>query len=280
MRTPLVSIVLLSYNRPVLLRRTITSVLSQSYRNIEVIIVDNPSPRTAEIVSLVNEYPACRLYSPETNIGFTGGMNLGLSLCAGEYILLTEDDISLAEDCVERWLQASQCNPERLFSGLILEAETDETNFCGAEISGSKTLMLHLWKTPQSSALYQTDFLSGALIFAAAPVWRRLKGFHADFFMYMEDLELCIRAKREGYSLFVDPGAISRHWGGKPSSSRRDVKVHKLKNLLYVHILHVGRWGTTLLLARFIMGLRHGNTEHFLCFLQAVSWHIRRVTRT
>lgn len=277
MKTPLVSVVLLSYNRPALLRRSITSVLSQTYKSIELVVVDNPSASSAEILALVEEFPACRLCSPAQNIGFTGGMNLGLSLCTGEYILITEDDLSLSEECIERWLRASADEPDGIFSGLILEADNGETNFCGGEISISHTLTLDLWPAPQRDDLYETDYLTGSLIFSRTQVWRRLEGFHPEFFMYMEDVEFSIRAKRLGYKLIIDPMAVCRHWGARTSTSRRDVEVHKIKNLIYVYLMYVGRWGTVLLLTRFVIGLRRGDVKHFSRAVDAVGWHIRRL---
>ena len=78
MTKPLVSVVVLSYNRPVALQRALVSVVHQTYPNLEVLVVDNLSVSSEEIARIVSRFPAIRLISHPCNLGFTGGMNSGI----------------------------------------------------------------------------------------------------------------------------------------------------------------------------------------------------------
>src|SRR5687768_478675 len=74
-----ISVVLLSYNRLGQLRRALTSVLGQSICPHEIIVVDNFSPTSSHIRQYVARVGGVRLLTPDRNLGFTGGMNVGIA---------------------------------------------------------------------------------------------------------------------------------------------------------------------------------------------------------
>jgi len=93
---PRVSVVITTYNRAQLLQRAIDSIFNQSFRDLELIVVDDGSTdNTREIVG--NYYPAVR-YLHQENSGFSASRNRGIELARGEYIgFLDDDDILLAD---------------------------------------------------------------------------------------------------------------------------------------------------------------------------------------
>src|SRR5712671_1934828 len=93
----LVSIVVLSYARPQLLKQSLDSLVRQSYQPLEIIAVDNRSSRSEEIAKVVEQYPAVRLVANNENLGFAGGMNKGMLEARGRYVYLTEDDVIVDE---------------------------------------------------------------------------------------------------------------------------------------------------------------------------------------
>jgi GT2 family glycosyltransferase len=97
---PLISVALLSHNRPAALPRAVESVLAQTYRPLELIVVDNPSPRTPEIEAVVARYPGVRFIRNARNLGFSGGINVGIRAAVGPLTYVTEDDIVLEPDCL------------------------------------------------------------------------------------------------------------------------------------------------------------------------------------
>lgn len=91
---PLMSIVTPAFNTPpTFLRKMIKSILSQSYRNWELVIV-NASPDDEDMHRVFNEYADPRIKVIETpeNLGITGNTNLGLTHCTGEYVSFYDHD--------------------------------------------------------------------------------------------------------------------------------------------------------------------------------------------
>ena len=89
---PLVSIIIPAYNQACYLRQSIDSVLAQTYKQFEVIVVDDGS--TDETSSILTTYGSCIRYIHQENLGLGGARNSGIRVAQGEYIgLLDADDI-------------------------------------------------------------------------------------------------------------------------------------------------------------------------------------------
>lgn len=101
MNTPLVSIIIPSYNRPHYLRRALKSALNQTYQNIEIIVIDDNS--TKDLYSIVQDFNDKRLsyYRNEENKGATYSRNKGIDLSKGEFINFLDDDDKLYPQKIE-----------------------------------------------------------------------------------------------------------------------------------------------------------------------------------
>lgn len=111
--SPLVSIVLPTYNRAALLPQAIRSVLNQSYANLELIVVDDNSPDdTAEVVKTFSD-PRIRYVRNEPNLKLPRALNKGFSIARGDLLTWTSDDNLFTENAIERMvdrLGAGNCD--------------------------------------------------------------------------------------------------------------------------------------------------------------------------
>ncbi|MEK7198913.1 MAG: glycosyltransferase, partial [Bacteroidota bacterium] len=91
---PLISVVMATYNGERFLSEQLESILSQSYPNIEMIVVDDGSvdSTVALVESYIKRYPAIRLYVNEENLGYIKNFEKGMLLANGEYIALSDQD--------------------------------------------------------------------------------------------------------------------------------------------------------------------------------------------
>src|SRR5688500_3802276 len=104
MTDPLVSVICLCYNQARFIREAVASVFAQSYRNVELIIVDDASTdNSASVIrAMVAENPAIRCLLLNQNVGNCKAFNKGLTLSKGDYIIdLAADDV-LVPQRIER----------------------------------------------------------------------------------------------------------------------------------------------------------------------------------
>ncbi len=115
---PLVSILIPVYKREQIVRRAIESALNQSYRNIEIICVDNDSPD--DTFKTLQEYhirdSRVKVYKQATNVGPVRNWVTCLEKSSGEYIKFLWSDDEIAEECIELLLEPFLSNSEIGFS--------------------------------------------------------------------------------------------------------------------------------------------------------------------
>ena len=111
MNTPLVSILIPTYNRPEYLRRAVESCLAQTYPNFEIVITDNSTnDDSAKMLSKFTD-PRIRYYKNEGNIGAVNSSNRAVELSQGKYVKFLMDDDLLKPRCLELMVGALGKNP-------------------------------------------------------------------------------------------------------------------------------------------------------------------------
>ena len=97
----LVSVIIPTYNRSSLLRRALKSVSSQTYKNIEIIVVDDCS--TDGTVDFLREYPDKRLrfFSTDYNMRASAARNIGIAMSRGRYVTFLDSDDEYMPNKVE-----------------------------------------------------------------------------------------------------------------------------------------------------------------------------------
>lgn len=241
---PLVSIVVLSYARPKYLAEALESIEGQSYQNLEILVVDNPSEASPEIASIVSRHPRIRLIQNAENVGFAGGMNVGMKSVSGDYVYLTEDDIVLERDCIRQLTEHAQSDPTLgLACGLMFNKRAGTIRCAGAHVSLERICKIEVLGSGdldhgQFPHPFDVTYIPGAMMFASREQWQRLGGFRDDFFMYFEDVELCVRARRLKVRITVVPSSKVFHFepSDKPGSDL--LEFHKIKNCLSLYVLH------------------------------------------
>lgn len=240
---PLVSVIILSHQRPGYLWRVLDSVLAQSYRNLEIIVVDNRSRDSDEIARIVHSYEGVRLVQNKTNLGFTGGMNKGIEAATGLYLHLTVDDVLFEKDCLQQLVEYMESQPSTgLLSG-ILYNEDGSIRCAGGKVDLAPVYTKTIFGAGekdigQFSAAYPVKYIPGGMIFSRADLLKQLKGFRRDFFIYGEDSELCARVSKLGYDIVVVPQAKVTVLDVPHAFTPEGIAFHKLKNLFTLYLLH------------------------------------------
>jgi GT2 family glycosyltransferase len=216
MSDPDVSIVIVNYNGSTFIERSIRSALEQRVP-AEVIVVDNGS--TDGSLELLNALSGIRVVSSDRNLGFAGGANLGARHARGAFLAFLNSDAIAAPD----WL--ATLLPWMLGAKLDLVSSAVS---CGGDLwfSGG------LWLPALGAALHaqrplaRCAWLSGCALIARRAAWEQLGGFDEGFFLYFEDVDLCLSARRQGLRLGLHPQPLVRH--DTPGSSAKSLGFEKL----------------------------------------------------
>jgi N-acetylglucosaminyl-diphospho-decaprenol L-rhamnosyltransferase len=278
--------VVLSYDRPHLLEQALASIQRQSHPALDVTVVDNWSPSSGRVADIARA-AGVRLVANDRNLGFTGGMNRGIAQASGPYVLLTEDDMVLEPRCVEALLAYQLGHPEAgLLSGLMLNLGEGTIRCAGGEVRLGPTfeMKVHGAGEPQEAAPaepQEVTFIPGALVFARLELLRTLGGFRDEFFMYLEDVELCARTLAAGYRVVLVPAARAHHHAPPPHPPSPEVQRHKLKNLFALYLLHAPPGALPGFFARYaaaglVRAAMRGASELGL-LSQALGWNARRL---
>jgi len=242
---PRVSVVCLSYNRPHLLADALAGLAAQTYPNLDVTVIDNRSPRSEEVAAVVGRYPQFQFVPNPKNSGFTGGMNLGIRRVTGEFICLTEDDLLLEPDFVATLVDHCLAHPETgLAAGLLINRESRTILCAGGDYHLGPVFRFRFRAegepdVGQFPGPFEVPFVSGSVVFAQRDFLAgELNGFRDDFFLYLEDLELCHRTRQANRSVVVVPRARAHHATPSPGRVSALVEYHKYKNLYAVYFLH------------------------------------------
>lgn len=109
----LVSVVVASYNHARYLPRRMESLISQTYPNIEILVIDDCSPdNSVEVLRAYAHHPHVRLIERETNGGWVAVSNQGIELARGEYVLFANCDDDCEPQMIECLVAALAPNPK------------------------------------------------------------------------------------------------------------------------------------------------------------------------
>jgi GT2 family glycosyltransferase len=220
------SIVIVQWRTWDLLPDCLRSVAEQRGPSWELWLLDNEGNpcRTRE---LCQEFPWVQVLCFEANLGFARACNRALPLCQGRYLyFLNPDTRLLGGNVLAAMRKYMEENPKvgiastRLFS----PAGAEEPVAC-LRYPGQKHLHGELGKLPG-----QVAAVLGASMVVRREVMDLLKGFDPDFFVYGEDFDLCLRARRLGWEIGVVREAQVLHLGGgsERSSSSEEFWERKL----------------------------------------------------
>ncbi|MEM8886815.1 MAG: glycosyltransferase family 2 protein [Bacteroidota bacterium] len=105
-RKPKISLLIYTYNRAHLIEESIHSVLNQSYRDFELVLVNNGSTdNTRQVLDKYAEHEKVRVIHVEKNLGSAGGMNFAFDNIGGEWFAQMGDDDLLLPNCFERMMR-------------------------------------------------------------------------------------------------------------------------------------------------------------------------------
>ncbi len=214
---PLVSMIILNYNQIKVTCEFIESSKKLTYRNFEIILVDNASKENpTEIIT--KNYPEVKLIVTNENLGFTGGNNLGIKAAKGDYFFVVNNDTEVTEDLLERLLEPFEADKSvGVVSPKIRYFHNQNTlQYAGfTEINPltgrNKSIGDKEEDNGQHNTAGYTAYAHGAAMLLKREVVEKAGSLADIFFIYYEELDWSARIRRAGYKIYYQPTALIYH---------------------------------------------------------------------
>ena len=241
---PKFSINLLAYNGLKFLPQCVESVLNQSYKEYDFLIIDNNSIDGSRnyLKTLRQSAPHINIIFNEKNIGFAAGHNEGIRGSDSEYILCLNQDVILDENFLKNAVEILNKNVRMgALQPKLLQLKEINGELQKTDIIDTTGLIMfknrRVINRGQGNQCSISNFQFSNEIFGAdgaAPIYKRemlesikipirnndFEYFDEDFFMYKEDVDLAWRMRLYGWKIFYAPDVIGWHARGAGDSAK------------------------------------------------------------
>lgn len=215
MKTPLVTVVIPNWNGAVHLPTCLDSLRRQTFRDFEVIVVDNGSADDS-LTLLARDYPEVQVLALGENRGFAGACNAGIRAACGEFIVLLNNDTEADPRWLEEVVAAFRRHPE---AGLVA---SKMRLFDRRDVLHTAGDYYRVDGRPGNRGVWETDvgqYDREEYVFSAcggSAAYRRamldeVGLLDEDFFYSCEDVDLAWRAQLAGWRCVYAPRAVVYH---------------------------------------------------------------------
>ena len=234
------TIIIPNYNNANLLKELLESIQKIINVKYHIIIVDNGS--TDNSIQTIQKYPNINLIKNKENKGFAYAVNQAIKETKTDYVLLLNNDVVIKEDTAEILLKTIKEDPNifavsskiiQYHNRNLLDDAGDEYNILGWSKRTGYNQNIEKYNTFR-------EIFSAC---AAASIYNKnilcqIGLFDEKFFAYVEDMDVCFRAKINGYKCLYNPNAIAYHHGSATTKSRYNpfkVKISARNNIYLIY---------------------------------------------
>lgn len=228
MPPPKVSTIILQFNNSRDTLRCLESVKEQDYSDFDVTIVDNAS--SIEHVNAIrffieneqnpNQTVDYRLLAIDSNLGYAGGNNVGIKQVlkhGAQYVLILNPDVALEKDTLSKLIMVAESDHKISILGPAID-EGDGRVVYGGHVQWYRPELQHLYSKPNTYNLAPGTYIVGACMLISKSFLQLVGLFDERYFLYFEDADFCLRARKAGWKLAVVPEALVHH---QPLSSTK-----------------------------------------------------------
>jgi GT2 family glycosyltransferase len=265
-----VSIVILNWNGKAYLERFLPALVRNSRgQDVEIVVADNAST-DGSLPFLESSYPAIRLIRLDKNHGFSGGYNRALEQLESTYYILLNSDIEVTPGWLEPLVAHMEEHPLCAACTPKIRDHHRPTHF---EYAGAAGGYLDRYGYPfcrgrifdcleedrgQYDRAVRILWGSGACLMVRARHFQSAGGLDERFFAHMEEIDLCWRLNRMGFTIHVVPSSTVFHVGGGTLARGNPMKtfLNFRNNLLLLYKnLPAGKRSGTLFLRMVLDGI-------------------------
>jgi GT2 family glycosyltransferase len=235
--TPSALVSLVTYNTGIKIKLVIESIISQTYKNIKLIVSDNGS--TDNTLRIIDRYFPNVEVIHNQNIGYAKAHNLVLKKNPHDFLLALNDDCVLDKNYIAACISHAENNQNlAAITGIIYEVsdlrKIDKNKRALDFYIITKARKTKPVKTKKNIIKGSMSGVTGTAVFLSIPKLKLLpkECFDEDFFMYYEDIDLCWRLNKLGFEVDITPNAYAYHLVSYSFRKRKSIPLH-LRKLVY-----------------------------------------------
>ncbi|HDR50687.1 MAG TPA: glycosyltransferase family 2 protein [Mariniphaga anaerophila] len=249
---PMVSIIISTRNNPELLQKCMESILKKtSYKNVEIIVVDNNSdePETVKYLSELQNKREVKILADKREFNFSAINNQAAQNAKGEFLLFINDDTEVIH---KEWLSEMVCIVAQDRVGVVGAKLWYPNNTLqhGGIILGIKGVAGHAHKyfdklnqgyLGRANLIQEFSAVTGACMLVKKELFNRVGGFDENLAIAYNDIDLCLRIRKQGLKVVWTPYAeLIHHESQSRGDDFQDEKYERLKKES-AYLLN--RWG-------------------------------------
>lgn len=251
------SIIIVSYNTKDLTMKCLESIYNRQWKvNFEVILVDNASS-DGTVSSISKKYKKVTVVESGSNLGFAGGNNLGLAKSLGRWCLLLNSDTEVADGSIDALIEDADSGRSGILSAKLLNKDGSFqanggqlpglwSNFvwiCGLDdilprVFGKFSYQM---RKLEDFRRVGVGWVSATAMLISGKVLEEVGLLDDKIFMYGEDVDYCMRARKEGFNIGWCEKAEIVHLGGGSSKNPKMLQLKgEIVGLYYIYRKHFG----------------------------------------
>lgn len=230
----LVSIIMLTYNALEYTKKCIESIRKYTRFPYDIVFVDNASTDGTKkyLSKLVGKHPNYKLITNKENKGFAAGNNQGVDAANGDYILLLNNDVLVADGWLESMVMALEKDENIGMVGPL-------TNY----ISGRQMIMNVPYKDEKGFFEFSQQVrmknderitphyrIAGFVVLMKKSLYLNINGLDESFGTgNYEDDDLCLKVREKGYAIMIDESTFIHHYGNQTFKANKIAYNQSLK---------------------------------------------------
>ncbi|NCN87413.1 MAG: glycosyltransferase family 2 protein [Candidatus Pacebacteria bacterium] len=274
----ILSIIIVSYNTADLTVQTLKSVKSSLDKSpnlqskTEIFVIDNNSQDDSlkKIYRFEKIFPKFKIIENKDNRGFASANNQAAKLATGKYLLLLNSDTIVQRKALEILIDGAEQNDFKITASLLLNRDhsiqpqggnlpslttlfnhmffLDDLPLIGKFFPSTQSTGLNFVKDEQHQTCHGKEILAkeigwvgGTAMLICKDLWNMIGPLDEKIFMYGEDIELCLRAKKLGVKIGIIESSLIVHLGSASSSSKNAL-IGELQGYKYIWDKHKPSW--------------------------------------
>lgn len=210
MKVETLSIVIVGYNSRDTLSLCLPA-LAHNAVNYEVILVDNNSGDNTE-QWVQQSHPQVTFIKNSFNVGYGAACNQGINVSHGDFILVLNPDTIAAPGALDELMRSAHQYPHAFINPALLQPDGTINAYGNTmHFTGLTTCEGLGTEWSNQPPIRHPLLLSGAAILAHRETWQALGGFSSEYFLYLEDTELSLRAQIRGIPIICNTNARIVH---------------------------------------------------------------------